>query len=301
MSQQVTIAAAQYPITEFQSLEHWKKHVSEWVSEAKNRGAEIVVFPEYASMELVSLFQEEIRNDLHQQLDALQDLLSDYRQTHAELAQRHNCVIVAGSFPVKEAGIFKNRTYVFSPKGEVGFQDKHFMTRFENESWGITGEKEQLALFRGKWGMFGIQTCYDIEFPQDSALLCKNGATILLAPSCTETLRGATRVHIGARARALENQCYTIVAQTVGTAEWSPAVDINYGYAGFYTTPDLDFPETGSLLEGKHQEISWEIQTLDLSKIETVRKEGQVFNFRDYQLKLGNEAKSSQNVIIYDL
>lgn len=298
MNRQVTIASAQYPITEFRSPEAWKTHLSDRVNAAKQKGAELLVFPEYAAMELVSLFQPEILHDLHRQLDALQEVLSDYRMVHAELAKQHNCTIVAGSFPVKENGMYKNRVYVYSPVGEIGFQDKRFMTRFEHESWGITGEKTALKLFRASWGSFGIQTCYDIEFPHGSAELCRNGAGIILAPSCTETLRGATRVHIGARARALENQCYTVVAQTVGNAAWSPAVDINYGYAGFYATPDLDFPETGILLEGRHQEETWEIMTLDLAKIDMVRKEGQVFNFRD-QLAAADDKK--QNVTVYDL
>lgn len=297
----VTIAAAQYPITAFQQFENWKQHLFEWVENAVNKGAAIVLFPEYASMELVSLFDETVRNDLKLQIDALQTLLPDFRLAHTECAKQFDCIIVAGSFPVKENGLFKNRTYVFSPKGEIGFQDKRFMTRFENESWGIIGEPEKLALFKTNWGAFGIQTCYDCEFPQGTAALCHAGASIILAPSCTETLRGATRVHVGARARALENQCYTIVAQTIGNAEWSPAVDINYGYAAFYSTPDLDFPETGILNEGKHQQEGWQIFSLELEKIDLVRASGQVFNFRDFQEANNSSAQSSINITVYDL
>lgn len=298
MNQQVTIAAAQYPITAFPTPESWQHHLSAWVKEAVEKGAEVLVFPEYAAMELVSLFESAIRDDLQLQLEALQDVLPMYRETHKALAREHQCVLVAGSFPVKENGVFKNRVYVYSPKGEVGYQDKHFMTRFENESWGITGEKEYLALFRGGWGSFGIQTCYDVEFPYGSAALCREGAKIILAPSCTETLRGATRVHVGARARALENQCYTVVSQTIGYTEWSPAVDINYGFAGFYSTPDLDFPENGILLEGQHQQTGWELLQIDLRKIDTVRQEGQVLNFRDQPAHF---TEKKINVTVYDL
>lgn len=298
MNRHITIAAAQYPITAFPTVEAWQHHLSYWVKTAVEKGAEVLLFPEYAAMELVSLFESAIREDLQLQLEALQDLLSIYRKTHLSLAQEHQCVIVAGSFPVKENGVFKNRVYVFSQKGEVGHQDKHFMTRFENESWGITGEKEHFAVFRGSWGAFGIQTCYDVEFPHGANVLCRAGATLLLAPSCTETVRGATRVHVGARARALENQCYTVVSQTIGYTEWSPAVDINYGFAGFYTTPDINFPENGILLEGQHQQIGWEILKLNMDKIDTVRKEGQVLNFRDQPAHF---TEKNINVTVYDL
>jgi len=106
---------------------------------------------------------------------------------------------------------------------------------------------------------------------------------LILSPSCTETIRGATRVHIGARARALENQCYTVVSQTINNASWSPAVDINFGIGAFYTTPDKNLPEEGIISISKAQEEGWLIETLDLDKIQQVRADGQVFNFKDFQ------------------
>ena len=84
----------------------------------------------------------------------------------------------------------------------------------------IQSAPKKLTLFEDSWGSFGIQICYDVEFALGSQLLCSAGASLIVSPSCTETIRGATRVHIGARARALENQCYVVVSQTVGNAEW---------------------------------------------------------------------------------
>ena len=109
------------------------------------------------------------------------------------------------------------------------------------------------------------------------------GASLILAPSCTEAIRGATRVHIGARARALEAQAYTVVSQTIGDAPWSPAVDINYGYTAVYCTPDGDMPEEGILKTMTPQTEGWLIQALDFTSIENVRNDGQVFNFKDHQ------------------
>ncbi len=140
-----------------------------------------------------------------------------------------------------------------------------------------------LTLFESDWGNFGIQICYDVEFPIGAQLLGAAGAQLILAPSCTETVRGAARVHVGARARALENQCYTAVAQTVGEARWSPAVDINYGYAAVYAPPDLGLPPTGIVAQHSPQTPGWLVQDLDLQALQTVRKDGQVLNFRDQQ------------------
>ena len=90
-------------------------------------------------------------------------------------------------------------------------------------------------------------------------------------------------MHLGARARALENQCYVAVAQTIGQAPWSPAVDLNYGYAAFYSTPDKGLPEDGVLALGLAQEPGWTTHSLDFEKLTEVRADGQVFNFKDFQ------------------
>lgn len=295
------IASANYPITEHRTFETWRDHTESWVKNAVDKQAQLLLFPEYGAMELVSIFSEEIRNDLRKQVIALDGLKADFCNAFAALAQKYQVIIVAPSIPVIENEKNVNRVYVFSEKGLVGYQDKFFMTRFENEEWGIQSGDKILTLFEADWGTFGIQICYDVEFTMGSHLLSANGATLILAPSCTETIRGATRVHIGARARAMENQLYSVVSQTVGNALWSPAVDINYGFAAFYSTPDKDMPEEGIIATFPPQKEGWLLQNLDFSKIETVRKTGQVFNFMDHQqLQIGfkgEEVKIVRSVV----
>lgn len=277
---EVTIALAQYPITRFTSFSDWGKHTADWVKEATAQKASILVFPEYGSMELTSLFPDSVQQDLQKQLHELQHLLEDFTLTFKKLAKEHDCIIAAPSFPVLEGDHFVNRTFVFSPESE-GYQDKWFMTRFENESWGISSPNKELTIFDSRFGKFGIQICYDIEFPIGAQLLAAEGVQMIFSPSCTETLRGATRVHVGARARALEQQIFTGVSQTVGNAEWSPAVDINYGYGGVYSSADKDLPTDGILSTTEHQSPQWHIETVDLKQNDHIREAGQVFNFRD--------------------
>ena len=279
--QQVTIASAQYPITEHPDFVSWQQHTEKWVADAAIRGADLLLFPEYGAMELVSIFDTDIRNDIRSQIHALNDLKADFCATFDALARKYRVIIVAPSIPVIEDDKNLNRAFVLSANGLVGYQDKFFMTRFENEQWGIDSAPKQLSVFEAPWGKFGIQICYDVEFPLGAQKLCEAGAKLILAPSCTETIRGATRVHVGARARALENQAYTVVSQTIGEALWSPAVDLNYGYAAFYTTPDKNLPEEGIITLKTPQEEGWLIQTIDFSLIDEVRRDGHVFNFKD--------------------
>ena len=279
----VKIASAQYPITAHSSFEAWAAHTERWVAEGADLGAGLLLFPEYGAMELVSIFEENIQRDIRLQVHELNTLNANFCRIFAQLSTKYNVTIVAPSIPVVENNAVINRAYVFSQKGLAGYQDKFFMTRFENEEWGIESGKKQLTLFQAPWGNFGIQICYDVEFSIGAQALCAAGASVILAPSCTETIRGATRVHVGARARALENQAYVVVSQTIGNAAWSPAVDINYGYAGFYSTPDKGLPDEGILATMPAQTEGWLVQELDLDLIEAVRKDGSVFNFQDHR------------------
>ncbi|HEV7378403.1 MAG TPA: carbon-nitrogen hydrolase family protein [Dyadobacter sp.] len=279
----VKIAAAQYPITAHHSFEAWVKHTEQWVGNAVKDGSQLLVFPEYGAMELVSIFSKEIQADIKWQVSELNAINDQFCEVFANLAHQYQTTIVAPSIPVVDHERKVNRAHVFSTKGLIGYQDKFFMTRFENEEWGIKSGEKNLTLFEANWGNFGIQICYDVEFGIGSQLLSNAGASVIAVPSCTETIRGATRVHIGARARALENQIYTAVAQTVGNAAWSPAVDINYGFAAFYSTPDKNLPEEGIISMMTPQIEGWHTSELDLNKLDEVRHDGQVFNFKDQQ------------------
>ncbi|TAF32788.1 MAG: nitrilase [Cytophagales bacterium] len=288
-------AAAQYPISQFKSFQAWQTHITQWVRAATNQKAQLLLFPEYGSLELISLFSPTIQACIHQQIEALNDLKDDFCDVFAQLAKRFGVVIVAPSLPFTVSDEVFNRSFVFSAKGLVGYQDKFFMTRFEDESWQIKSAPKILTVFEADWGRFGIQICYDAEFALGSALLAQHGAEMILVPSCTETAQGAARVHTGARARALENQAYVLVSQTVGKAIWSPVVDINYGYAAAYSTPDKGFPVMGVLKYKRAQKIGWLVVDLDFLLIQSVRAEGNVLNWKSHQaLKLGFEQESIQ-------
>jgi predicted amidohydrolase len=55
----LSVAAAQYPITEHKGFSDWQAHIAHWVTEAVKLDAQLLLFPEYGSMELVSIFPEE--------------------------------------------------------------------------------------------------------------------------------------------------------------------------------------------------------------------------------------------------
>ena len=151
------------------------------------------------------------------------------------------------------------------------------MTRFEREIWFVDAGAG-LPVFDTPLGRIGVLICYDSEFPLLARRLVEAGAELLLVPSCTDTLAGFTRVRVGAMARALENQCVTVQAPTVGLAPWCPAVDENVGRGAIYGPPDRGFPETCILAETGLNAPGWAVTEVELAAIHAVRREGGVLN-----------------------
>jgi predicted amidohydrolase len=155
------------------------------------------------------------------------------------------------------------------------------MTRFENEQWHISAG-ETAKVFETRFGRVAINVCYDAEFPLIARSQAEAGAHVILVPSCTDTIAGYHRVRVGCQARALENQCSVVQAPLVGTADWSEAVDVNLGAAGVFVPPDRGFPSDGVIALGTLNDSQWLYAEIDLSAVESVRNEGQVFNYRDW-------------------
>ena len=282
----VKIATAQYDISFLEDWSAYQQKIERWVLEASAQEAKILVFPEYFSMELASLFTQDIYSCLSKQLVAMQALHADFMALFTRLAQQHACIIQAGTFPVLiEGEVYHNRAYLFMADGSVDYQDKLMMTRFENEYWLIKGGKE-LKCFDTEYGKIAINICYDSEFPLLARKQVEAGCLLILVPSCTDTVAGYNRVKIGCQARALENQCYVVQASLVGNAPWSEAVDVNVGAAAIYTPVDRGFPDNGILSSGVFNEVQWVIAEISPSACATVREQGQVFNHRDWPLQV---------------
>ncbi|MGR9085762.1 MAG: carbon-nitrogen hydrolase family protein [Gammaproteobacteria bacterium] len=281
----VKVAAAQYDIGFLENWQNYRKKIEQWVADAARHNAGILLFPEYASMELASLFGPDVYSSLSRQLEAMQSVLDDYRALYQRLARQYDCCIQPGTFPVRmQDGSYRNRAFLFTPDDSVDFQDKLMMTRFENEQWFIHPGRE-LKCFDTEYGKIGINVCYDSEFPLLARKQVEAGANLILAPSCTDTLAGYHRVRIGCQARALENQCFVVQSPTVGSAPWSEAVDVNIGAAAVYTPVDRGFPDNGILAMGELNAVQWVIAEISLDEIQTVRENGQVFNYRDWPLQ----------------
>lgn len=285
MNKSIRIAAAQY---KFELIEQWealREHLLAFAEKAIQENANVLLMPEYAGMQLSALLPKASRSDLQQSIRDIQPWLPKWRELNANIAKENQIWFCPGSAPFEiSENTFVNRCWFYGPEGELGFQDKLIMTRFEREQWFINAGKG-LQIFELPFGKIGILICYDNEFPMLARKLAELNADVILAPSCTDTRAGYHRVRIGCQARALENQLLVVQSPTVGNADWSPAVDENTGKAGFFTPPDYGLPDNGIIAESliaNPGQSQWLIQTVDLAEIRCIREQGQVLTFRDW-------------------
>jgi predicted amidohydrolase len=269
------VATAAYPLDWLTSWDQYTDKLARWVSEAAGADADLLVFPEYGAMELATLAGAEAAGDLEASLWAVSDRLEQADQAHRALAAEYGVHILAASAPAAADPRPVNRARLFAPNGQVGVQGKQIMTRFERDDWNVA-PGGPLTLFDTDLGRIGVLICYDAEYPLLGRALAD--ADLILAPSCTEALAGYWRVRIGAMARALENQCVTVMSSLVGTAAWSPAVDVTTGTGGVFGPPDIGFPPTGVIAEGVIGTPGWTYGDVDLNAIAHVRKDGVVLN-----------------------
>ena len=278
--ERIRVAALQYLIRPVKSFAEFSAQVDGLIDTAMDYGCHLLVFPEYFTLQLLTLgdvkrpMRDQIR-DLASQRDRVVELVSAG-------ARRSGMYIIGGTIPMHDAatGRTRNVCHVCAPSGEVGSQAKLRATRFEDEEWGISGG-ERLRVFDTAFGRLAVAICYDVEFPEIARAASKLHAHILAVPSCTDDRHGYQRVRYCAHARAIENQSYVIHACTVGSLPMVPAVSLNYGQAAILTPNDFPFARDGILAEGNPNQEAMVIGELNLRTIDEARIDGTVLTLRD--------------------
>ncbi len=276
----IRVATLQYYIRPVRAFEEFEDQVISLVDTAADYKCQMVVFPEYFTIQLLTL--GDIRRPMPEQVRSLANQTERYVEVFEKLAKRTGLYIVAGSIPAVSGDdqAVRNVSYVFGPSGEHAIQTKLHMTRFEAEEWFIK-PGGTLRLFETSFGLMAVAICYDVEFPEIAREAARRGANILVVPSCTDERQGFLRVRYCAHARAIENQMYVIHSSTVGSIPMVPAVSLNYGQASILTPSDFAFSRDGILAEGNPNQEMMVIGELDLNIIENSRAAGTVLPLRD--------------------
>jgi predicted amidohydrolase len=275
----IRVASLQYFIRPVASFEQFKDQVLGLVDTAKDYRCQLLVFPEYFTVQLLTLGN--IRRPIAEQVRDLAKQAPRFVEMMSGIAKEHQIYIVAGTIPVEtEDGQIRNRCYFFAPSGSHGVQDKLHMTRFEREDW-LVSPGTGLKVFDTSFGKMAIAICYDVEFPEIVRASARAGADILVVPSCTDDRQGFLRVRYCAQARAVENQMYVIQSSTVGSLPMVPAVSLNYGQASILTPSDFPFSRDGIRAEGMPNQETLVIGELDMKLIAASRTDGTVLPLQD--------------------
>lgn len=275
----VRVGAIQYWIRPVSSWTQFEEQVTSMVETAADYKCNLVVFPEYFTIQLLTLGN--VKQPIQDQVQWLATQRPRYVELFRALSQKHGLYIVGGSIPSKgDDGRLYNDCYLFNPRGDYDFQGKIHMTRFEKEEWFVSG-RDSLKVFDTPFGKLVITICYDVEFPEIARAAAHAGARILVVPSCTDDRQGFLRVRYCAHARAIENQMYVIHTGTVGTQPAVPAIALNYGQAAILTPSDFPFSRDGIRAEGTLNQEMIVVADLDLESLEESISDGTVLPLKD--------------------
>ena len=272
------VASLQYFIRPVSSFDAFAEQVSALVETAADYGCHLIVFPEYFTIQLLTL--GDIRSPIAEQVNELADHVPRYVDLMGGLSKKHGVYIVGGTIPVEDGDATHNHCFVFGPSGDHGVQGKLHMTRFESEDWFVKPSRG-LRVFETDFGPMAVAICYDVEFPEMARAAARLGAHILCVPSCTDDRQGFLRVRYCAQARAIENQMYVIHSCTVGSLPMVPAVSLNYGQASILTPSDFAFSRDGILAEGIPNQETMVVGELNLTTINSARDTGTVLPLND--------------------
>lgn len=108
---------------------------------------------------------------------------------------------------------YRNRFYFVKPDGNVVFYDKHHLFTYGNEHHHYTaGDERVIVEWRGV--RFLLQICYDLRFPCFARNRGDYDCAIYVASWPTSRIEPWRAL---LRARAIENQCYVLAVDRIGT------------------------------------------------------------------------------------
>lgn len=182
------------------------------------------------------------------------------------MARKHDAAI-CGSLSVKtDGGKFVNRSYFVYPDGRVEHYDKKhlFFAGGEHKSY-TAGTRRVVAEYKGV--RFLLLICYDLRFPVWSRNDLDYDAIICVAnwPTPREEVWSTLL-----KARAIENQCFVLGANRVGTDD-----QCTYTGASAIVSP------YGKVMAGGGAEEGWTSAELVIEKLDKFRKTFPVLDDKD--------------------
>jgi predicted amidohydrolase/GNAT superfamily N-acetyltransferase len=271
------VGCVQWQMRSFNDVDELLQQVEYFIDALSGYNCDIALLPEFFNAPLMDFSPSKVSIDAIWHLAGYTEEILGRIST---LAVDYNINIIAGSMPVIEDDELYNTSYLCRRDGTVDSQDKLHPTPHEKQDWVMRGGDE-LKSFDTDVGKIGILICYDVEFPELGRLLSEKGVQILFVPFWTDTKNGYLRVRRTAQARAIENECYVVIAGSVGNLPKVENVDIQYSQTAVFTPSDFAFPHDAIVSETTPNTEMTLIVDLDFDKLKKLKHEGSVRNYHD--------------------
>ncbi len=180
------------------------------IKQAKNQGANLIVFPELALTGYVC------RDTLYELAEPVPEGESIRRL--AEIAKKEAIHVVFGALERSEKAhaTLYNTAVLLGPNGFIGkYQKMHLPTHsvFEEKRYFRPGY--QTPVFETEIGKLGLIICYDVFFPEITRLLRLKGSQLIICISASPGVR-RTFFETLTAARAIENTAFLVYVNLVG-------------------------------------------------------------------------------------
>lgn len=250
------------------------KKIGEKVTEAKKRGARLVIFPE------MSLTGYVVRDEVY---ELAENIPGPSTKALERIAQRTKTHIVLGmpELSGKTQATVYNSSVLVGPKGFIGKYRKMYLPThsvFEEKRYFRSGY--QPAALDTELGKIGLIICYDIFFPEVSRLTRLEGAQLIVCISASPTMRRAFFETL-TTARAIENTAFLAYVNLVGTEDGLQ----------FWGGSRLIGPSGKVLAKAKYDEEEMVLGTVDYDEIRPV--ETFVPTLRDLRPELFDKLKEA--------
>lgn len=280
----VRLATCQLQARAVKDFDEFIHTLEYFIDVASSYQSDFIVFPELLTLPLLSFEAKKMTP-----MEAI-DRLTEHREPLVKalsaMALRYNINIVGGSHPTRtDDGDIHNVAYVCLRDGSVHAQEKIHPTPNEAYWWKIKGG-DSVDVIQTDIGPVGVLICYDSEFPELARKLVDEGARIIFVPFCTDNRQGYMRVRYCSQARAIENQCFVVMAGNVGNLPGVDNMDILYAQSCILTPCDFPFARDGVAAEASENTETLTIADVNLADLTWARAEGTVRNLTDRRFDL---------------
>ena len=273
----VRVGLVQWQMRSYQSIDDLFEQIEFFVDAVSGYQSDFVLFPEYFNAPLMARFNHMSES---QAIRALAEYTDEIRDRFIQLAISYNINIITGSMPLLRDGNLYNVGFLCRRDGSYEMYEKIHVTPDEIKSWGLTGGN-MIQTFETDCAKIGVLICYDVEFPELSRIMADQGMQILFVPYLTDTQNAYSRVRACAQARAIENECFVVIAGSVGNLPRVHNMDIQYAQSGVFTPCDFAFPTDGRRAEATPNTEMILVSDVDLDSLNALHTYGGVRNLKD--------------------